>query len=213
MLKNVLLAGLALLLLTQCQPTDKEVLIQTSMGDMRVQLFNSTPKHRDNFIKLAKEGYYDGLLFHRIIKGFMIQGGDPDSKDAPAHQMLGQGGPGYQVDAEIGDLHYKGTLSAARMPDGVNPEKKSSGSQFFIVQGFPVKDQDLTQASQRSGQQYTAEQKQRYTQEGGYPFLDGDYTVFGQVVEGLEVIDKLASVETGQGDRPKEDIQMKITVL
>ena len=213
MLKNIVLAGMAILLFTQCQRGDQEVLIQTSMGDMRVQLFNSTPKHRDNFIKLAKEGYFDGLLFHRIIKGFMIQGGDPDSRDAPADQMLGQGGPGYQIDAEIDALHYKGALSAARLADGVNPEKKSSGSQFYIVQGFAVKEQDLDQASQRSGIQYTKEQRERYLQEGGYPFLDGDYTVFGQVVEGLDVIDKLSEVQTGQADRPLEDLEMKITVL
>ncbi|NND05260.1 MAG: peptidylprolyl isomerase [Saprospiraceae bacterium] len=213
MLKNIVLAGIVLLLLTQCQQGNQEVLIETSMGDMRVELFNSTPKHRDNFIKLAKDEYFDGLLFHRIIKGFMIQGGDPDSRDAPAHQMLGQGGPGYQIDAEIGALHYKGALSAARLADGVNPEKKSSGSQFYIVQGFAVKEQDLAQASQRTGIQYTNEQKERYFQEGGYPFLDGDYTVFGQVVEGLDVIDKLSEVQTGQADRPIEDLEMKITVL
>ncbi len=213
MMKHTLLAALFLLLFTQCQKKDREVMIETSMGNLRVQLFNSTPKHRDNFLKLAKESYYDGLLFHRVIKGFMIQGGDPDSRDAPPNQMLGQGGPPYQIDAEIGEFHFKGALSAARTSDEVNPEKKSSGSQFFIVQGFPVKEQDLAQAVQRSGIEYTDAQKQRYAQEGGYPFLDGDYTVFGQVVEGLEVIDKIASVPTGQADRPLEDLEMKIRVL
>ena len=208
-----LFSAIAMFLFTQCQEKEQLVLIETEMGDMTVKLYNSTPKHRDNFIKLAEEGFYDGLLFHRVMEGFMIQGGDPDSKGAPPNQMLGQGGPGYQLDAEIGADHYKGTRSAARLGDGVNPEKKSSGSQFFIVQGYQVQQQELDQWEQRKGIQYSEEAKARYLSEGGYPFLDGDYTVFGEVVEGLDVIDKIAGVATGQADRPFEDIQMTMKVL
>ncbi len=212
MKKLILLLTIAVLL-TQCGDKESYVMIETDMGDMKILLYNSTPKHRDNMLKLAEEDFYKDLLFHRVIKDFMIQGGDPDSRNAPAGQMLGQGGPGYQIDAEIGAKHFKGTLSAARLPDGANPEKKSSGSQFFIVQGYQVSDQELDQWAQRKGIEYTPEQRKLYREIGGYPFLDQDYTVFGEVVEGLEVIDKLAAVRTGAGDRPVQDVKMNIRVL
>ena len=202
------------LLFTQCNNDGgQKVLIETDYGNMTVLLYDETPQHRDNFIKLVEEGFYDDLLFHRVIKNFMIQGGDPDSRDAAAGQMLGQGGPGYTIPAEIGQMHYKGALSAARLADQVNPEKESSGSQFFIVQGTAVQDAQLDQWEQQSGVEYTPEQRKIYREIGGYPYLDGQYTVFGEVVDGLDVIDKIANVQVGQADRPVEDIRMKITLL
>ena len=213
MYKSIILILVAGLFLTTCQPKEQHILIETEMGDMKVMLYNSTPKHRDNIIKLVKEGFYNDLLFHRVMKDFMIQGGDPDSKNANPQQMLGQGGPGYQIDAEIGALHFKGALSAARMADQVNPEKKSSGSQFFIVQGYKVQDQELDRWESEKGIKYTPEQRKLYREVGGYPFLDNDYTVFGEVVEGLEVIDKIAAVQVGQANRPVKDLRMKISLL
>jgi peptidyl-prolyl cis-trans isomerase B (cyclophilin B) len=180
---------------------------------MKVILYNSTPKHRDNMVKLVKEGFYDDLLFHRVMNNFMIQGGDPDSRNSNPQQMLGQGGPGYTVDPEIGSLHFKGALSAARLPDAVNPDKKSSGSQFFIVQGYKVQDQELDQWEQEKGIKYTPEQRKLYREVGGYPFLDNDYTVFGEVIEGLDVIDKITAVQVGAADRPVKDLKMKISLL
>jgi len=212
-MKNWFIAILCLMLLTQCGEKETYVLIETNMGSMKVLLYNSTPKHRDNFVELAEKGFYNDLLFHRVIKDFMVQGGDPESKDAPVSKMLGQGGPGYQIDAEIGALHYKGALSAARLPDGANPEKKSSGSQFFIVQGYQVQDQELDQWAQRKGLTYTPEQKKIYRELGGYPFLDGDYTVFGEVIDGLDVIDKISATQTGPGDRPVQDIKMQVKIF
>ncbi len=203
-----------IILFTQCNNSgEQKVLIETEFGNMTVLLYDETPKHRDNFIKLVEEGFYDDLLFHRVIKNFMIQGGDPDSRDAAAGQMLGQGGPGYTIPAEIGEIHYKGALSAARLADQVNPEKESSGSQFFIVQGTAVQDAQLDQWAQQSGVEYTPEQRKIYREIGGYPYLDGQYTVFGEVIDGLDVIDKIANVQVGQADRPIEDIRMKITLL
>jgi cyclophilin family peptidyl-prolyl cis-trans isomerase len=241
------------------------VLIKTVFGDMKVVLYNETPKHRDNFLKLAKEGYYDGLLFHRVIKEFMIQGGDPDSRNAGPDQTLGNGGPGYTIDSEINPhlLHKKGALAAARMGDQVNPEKKSSGSQFYIVQGvvFPANDLPALEAKgneklaqsimrqlvrekndslkiyQQTGNQkdfesliaklqtesvakakqtpfkLTDEQKQLYTTIGGTPHLDGNYTVFGEVIEGLAVIDSIAAQPKGTSDRPLKDLKMEIKVI
>lgn len=186
--------------------------IETDFGTMTVELYNSTPKHRDNFIKLAEEGYYDGTLFHRVIQGFMIQGGDPDSKNAPAGKMLGMGGPSYQIPAEFVDslCHIKGALAAARTN---NPEKKSSGSQFYIVQGAPVQESSLNQVESMRHFHYTPEQRAAYLERGGTPHLDREYTVFGQVIKGYEVIDKIANVEKAQGDRPKTDVKMKIKVI
>lgn len=200
-------------MLWSCQPKEQHLLIETDMGNMTVMLYNSTPKHRDNIVKLVKEGFYDDLLFHRVIKDFMLQGGDPDSRNAAPQAMLGQGGPGYQIDQEIGAYHFKGALSAARLSDGVNPEKKSSGSQFFIVQGYKVQDAELDKWAAQRGLEYTPEQRKIYREVGGYPYLDGDYTVFGEVIEGLDVIDKIASVQVGAADRPVKDIKMKISLL
>ncbi len=185
-------------------------MIETEFGDMKIKLYNSTPLHRDNFIKLAKEGFYEDLLFHRVINEFMIQGGDPDSRTASPQQQLGMGGPGYQIDAEIGALHLKGALAAARTP---NPEKRSSGSQFYIVHGRAVSDAELDQIQQMRNITYSPEQRQLYKELGGYPSLDFEYTVYGEVVEGLEVIDQIATVATGQANRPVQDVKMNIRIL
>jgi peptidyl-prolyl cis-trans isomerase B (cyclophilin B) len=184
--------------------------IETNYGTMKVKLYNSTPQHRDNFIKLANEGFYDDLLFHRVINGFMIQGGDPESKDAPPEKRLGTGGPGYRIPAEIGALHIKGALAAARTP---NPEKKSSGSQFYIVHGRPIAEAQINALEQQKGVVYSPEQKELYKTLGGTPQLDNDYTVFGEVIEGMDVIDKIAAVPTQPGDRPVEDVKMKVRIV
>ncbi|MBX2946137.1 MAG: peptidylprolyl isomerase [Cyclobacteriaceae bacterium] len=249
---------------------DYVITIKTNYGDMVAILYDETPKHKANFIKLAKEKYYDSLLFHRVIEEFMIQGGDPNSKKAQPGQSLGNGGPGYTVDAEFNPkfFHEKGAFSAARLGDQANPTKASSGSQFYIVQGKKFSDDELTQLEQaarynrknqalrevlfmpeyesvrnlviRKQQEgdgewlgaffeksdtliqkvkkdyrefsFSNEQKTRYKEVGGSPHLDGDYTVFGKVIKGLEVIDKIAAVQKGPGDRPAEDIRMFITV-
>lgn len=207
-----LIMGFALLFSACDSDKRKKVVIETEYGNMTAVLYDETPQHRDNFIKLANEGFYDDLLFHRIIKGFMIQGGDPDSKGAAPDKRLGMGGPGYTVPAEFVDqhIHLKGALAAARTGGPSNPEKKSSGSQFYIVQGNPI------QAAMLDGpfasKNYTDEQKQAYQEMGGTPQLDRDYTVFGMVIEGLDVIDKIAAVQTAPGDRPLEDVKMKISV-
>ena len=162
---------------------NKEILVQisTTQGNIKVKLYNETPQHRDNFVKLVQEHYYDSLLFHRVINNFMIQGGDPDSKNAAQGQMLGMGGPDYTIPAEILPQlkHKKGALAAARMGDHVNPERASSGSQFYLVQN-----------------------------DNGTPHLDGAYTVFGETVEGLDVIDKIAKVKTDRNNRPLEDVRI-----
>lgn len=191
------------------------VLISTNYGDMKAILYNETPLHRDNFIKLVKEGYYDGTLFHRVIDGFMIQGGDPDSKTAKPKQMLGQGGPGYTIPAEFKQelIHKKGALAAARMGDNVNPQKASSGSQFYIAQGKRYTSEELNMLQARMGKQFNQTQKDAYVNEGGVPFLDYEYTVFGQVIEGLEVIDKIAKVQKDRYDRPVEDVKMTISIV
>lgn len=189
--------------------TEKQIMIkiETTKGTMTVKLYNETPLHRDNFVKLAKEGYYNGLLFHRVIKDFMIQGGDPDSKDAAPQKMLGMGGPGYTVPAEFNKnlIHKKGALAAAR---DNNPQKASSGSQFYIVQGKAYNDSQLDMMAAQMGLSYTPQQKNIYRTIGGTPFLDMNYTVFGEVVEGLSVIDKIANVQTGRNDRPAEDVKI-----
>lgn len=191
------------------------VKIETNYGTMKVQLFNETPKHRDNFLKLVRDGFYDGLLFHRVIRDFMIQGGDPDSKNAKPGQMLGAGNLGYTVPAEFNAklIHRKGALAAARQGDQVNPTKASSASQFYIVQGNVWDEANLQMMETRMGKKFSDAQRRVYTTVGGTPHLDGDYTVFGQVVEGLEVIDKIAAVQCGRGDRPVVDVKMKITVV
>ncbi len=184
--------------------------ISTDYGTIKVMLYNSTPIHRDNFIKLAESGFYDGLLFHRVIPNFMIQGGDPDSKDAAAGHRLGMGGPGYRLEAEIGAPHLRGALAAAR---DNNPEKRSSGSQFYIVQGQPVDDAFLDQLEKEKNIKYNEAQRNLYKELGGAPFLDNDYTVFGEVVEGMEVVDKIAAQSTDPFKRPVEDIRMNVRIL
>ncbi len=191
------------------------VAIETSLGNMIAKLYDLTPQHRDNFFKLAEQGYFNDLLFHRVISGFMIQGGDPNSKGAAAGKMLGSGGPGYTIPAEFTSkcVHKKGALAAARTGDQVNPKKESSGSQFYIVQGSIQNDQTLDQMEDRKGIKYTDDQRAAYKSLGGTPFLDMEYTVFGEIIEGLEVIDRIASVRTERGDRPSEDVKMKISAL
>ena len=233
------------------------------LGDIVVRLFDETPLHRDNFVKLVKEGYYDGTLFHRVIRDFMVQGGDPDSKGAPAGKMLGMGGPGYTIEAEIKDslFHKRGALAAARQGDQVNPERRSSGSQFYIVWGQVYSEGQLRQFSKqlrmqrvqnafnalaaehrseimqmrkernRAGLQelqdklvaeaekrvgnvgLSDEQIQVYSTVGGTPHLDGQYTVFGEVEEGLDVVEMIQGTATGRGDRPVDDIEMRASVI
>ncbi len=236
---------------------DTLVLIETEFGNMKIKLYDKAPKHKVNFIKLAEQGFYNDLLFHRVIKDFMIQGGDPDSKNAPAGKMLGNGGPGYKIDAEFNDslFHKKGVIAAAREGDNVNPLKKSSGSQFYIVQGRKFSDEELNnleeqislgnyinshpetnkQASEyrmtgnkpafdklleeiknkKDYKVYKIPENQRkiYKTIGGTPHLDGNYTVFGEVVEGLDVIDKIAAVKTDKNDRPVKDVKMTIKII
>jgi cyclophilin family peptidyl-prolyl cis-trans isomerase len=195
--------------------TEHIVQITTDYGVIKVKLYNETPLHRDNFLKLVKQGYYDDLLFHRVIKNFMIQGGDPDSKGAPFGNKLGDGGPGYNIPAEIvpGKFHKRGALAAAREGDNVNPKKESSGSQFYIVQGHAWSEQDVNMFEKRYKTAFTEEQKNAYKTIGGYPALDNNYTVFGEVIEGLDVLDKIEALETVAGDRPKADVKMKMKVI
>ena len=248
-----------------------KVKIQTMLGDIVVRLYDETPLHRDrsalplatskNFVKLVKEGYYDGTLFHRVIKDYIIQGGDPDSKGARAGKMLGVGGPDYTLEAEIKDglFHKRGALAAARQGDEVNPERRSSGSQFYIVWGQVYNEGQLRQFSKqlkmqqvqqafnslaashrdeimqmrrernRAGLQelqdklaaeaekqvngLTEEQQKIYSTVGGTPHLDGQYTVFGEVEDGLDVVEMIQGSATGRGDRPIDDIEMRITVI
>ena len=189
--------------------------ITTDQGVMMGELYDGTPKHRDNFLKLAEEGYYNGLLFHRVIDGFMIQGGDPNSRNAAAGVPLGGGGPGYEVPAEFVDslVHIRGAIAAARTGDAGNPERKSSGSQFYIVQGSPVDNGMLDMLEKRKGFKYTPEQRAAYLQYGGTPFLDRDYTVYGIITSGLDVVDKIARVPKDSRDRPTTDVKMSIKVI
>lgn len=191
------------------------VLIETPFGQMKAILFDDTPLHQDNFTSLADSGYFDDLLFHRVIDGFMIQGGDPGSKNAPSGTPLGAGGPGYQVDAEFNPahVHLKGAIAAARTGDSVNPQKKSSGSQFYIVHGRVQTEAELNAMQARKNIIYSPEQKNSYLQLGGTPSLDMEYTVFGQVISGLEVIDKIAQVPTDSRNRPLNNVTMKITLI
>jgi peptidyl-prolyl cis-trans isomerase B (cyclophilin B) len=188
--------------------------METSMGTMIILLHSATPNHRDNFIKLAEDGFYDDLLFHRVMNGFMIQGGDPNSRNASANARLGSGGPGYQIPAEFVDslIHIKGALASARQPDQVNPEKKSSGSQFYIVHGTNISAESLDQFEKKTGVKYTEAQRKKYYKMGGTPQLDRNYVIFGQVIYGMEVIDKIATTNVN-GNRPKTDIKMKVSVI
>jgi peptidyl-prolyl cis-trans isomerase B (cyclophilin B) len=194
--------------------------IKSTAGTLVVELFNETPQHRDNFIKLVKEGAYDSLLFHRVIPAFMVQGGDPESKRAEQGAAFGNGGPGYTLKAEIvpGLIHRRGALAAARQPDPVNPERDSNGSQFYIVHGKTFQPRELDLLAQRSARMgtpvtYTPEQQTIYASEGGAPHLDGAYTVFGQLVEGFEVLDAIAALPCDERDRPLSDIRIFMRVL
>ena len=209
-MKRLILAVLIIagLTCTAQKATEKEtiVVIKTSMGTIKAKLYNDTPQHRDNFIKLANEGWYNGSPFHRVIKDFMIQGGQ---------NADGRLDPGYRVPAEIKDNHFhkKGALAAARQPDQVNPQKASSGSQFYIVQGRVYDEKTLDMFESRMGKVFSARQRQAYQTVGGTPHLDGDYTVFGEVTEGLDIVDKIAVVKTGPGDVPVEDVTiLSVTV-
>ena len=207
--------------LTACKPGQKKdgnmeketkLKIETSAGDIIVKLYNETPKHRDNFIKLAEDGTYEGTLFHRVIKDFMIQAGDPESKNAPKGKMLGAGDVGYTVPAEFvypKYFHKKGALSAARQGDNVNPKKESSGCQFYIVTGKFFTEMELDKMTKEKGIEFTPEQKEAYMLEGGTPHLDGNYTVFGEVIQGMKVVDKIQFVETNADDRPTKNIKIK----
>ncbi len=210
-MKQLLLLGLSLIMLASCSTnanTYAEII--TDYGVMKVMLYNETPRHRDNFIKLVQENYYNDLLFHRVINGFMIQGGDPDSRNAPPDRLLGQGGPDYELDPEIQMPHIKGALAAARLGDALNPQRKSSGSQFYIVHGRAFTDEELDAIASQNGITFSEAQRAFYKKTGGTPFLDGAYTVFGQVVEGIDVLDKIAQAPVGMADRPLRDIRMKI---
>lgn len=271
-MKKIVFTALALVLFwTSCsaqqnenemKPYDeKDALVEfeTTMGNIVVELYNDTPLHRDNFLKLVKEGYYDGVLFHRVIDGFMVQTGDPDSKNAGPDVMLGSGSPDYTIEAEINypkHFHKYGALAAARTGDNVNPEKRSSGSQFYIVTGkkyslpqiesmemqmhqgrlqdefrkLVMQNKDSIEMLQKNNDQQALEDlrqkliketeekvdlqplpeeiKETYTTVGGTPHLDNAYTVFGEVLKGMDVVEKIQKVETNSSDRPKEDIRI-----
>jgi cyclophilin family peptidyl-prolyl cis-trans isomerase len=194
--------------------------VRTEVGTLVIALHNETPVHRDNFLKLVREGAYDGLLFHRVMQGFMVQGGDPDSREPAAGAMLGTGDPGYTLPAEIvpGLVHTRGSVAAARQGDSVNPDKRSNGMQFYIVLGRTYEKEDLDRMVQRALQYgdtvvYTEANVNDYAREGGAPQLDGAYTVFGEVVDGHEVIDALAAVACNAQDRPLKDIRMFMRIL
>jgi len=208
MKKLLLVISVLISLNITAQDTKPEtiIVIHTTYGDITATLYNDTPKHRDNFIKLVNEGWFNGSPFHRVIYQFMIQGGG--NKD-------GRQDPNYTIDAEIlpNHFHRKGVLAAARMPDEMNPKKESSGSQFYIVHGRVVPDYYLDQVTAKTGHIFTDEQKEIYATVGGVPHLDGDYTVFGEVIMGIEVVDAIAAVQTGEADKPLEDITMTIEIL
>jgi cyclophilin family peptidyl-prolyl cis-trans isomerase len=188
-----------------------KILIETSLGNLTAELYDQTPFHQENFLKLIGEHYYDGLLFHRVIKDFMIQTGDPDSKDAKPGQLLGRGGPDYTIPAEfVPELyHRKGAIAAARQGDRINPKKESSGSQFYIVEGRKYTDQELDAMEQRNMHiRFTDEQREVYKTLGGTPHLDYSYTVFGQVTDGLNVLDSIANVPTDKNNRPLKDVKI-----
>ena len=193
----------------------KLIRIETSAGDMLVRLYDETPAHRDNMIKLIREGFYDNQLFHRVIKDFMIQGGDPHSVNAPKGQRLGSGGPGYTIPAEFHPsfIHKKGALAAARKGDQFNPEKASNGSQFYLVQGRVFTPEELAFMVQQGDAAFSEEAEKIYTSLGGSPHLDGSYTVFGEIVEGLEVLDSIASRACDAYNRPVEDVSFSIRLV
>jgi cyclophilin family peptidyl-prolyl cis-trans isomerase len=262
----------ALLALTACEsaPKSADVKIETDLGNIYIDLYDQTPKHKENFLKLAGEGFYDGTTFHRVIKEFMIQGGDPNTKEGGTG-MAGEGGPGWTLQREIvpGLFHKRGALAAARMPDGMNPQWESAGSQFYIVQGKKYSDDELDQVQVQMGPMVdgyakarfeeqpenqwirtvdfaalqasnpdsfaildakvngtyskfradwptfdlTKEQREVYKEQGGTPELDAMYTVFGEVVQGMDVVDKIANLQNGSSETPKESIRIKMVVL
>ncbi len=206
MKKICLIICILLGMTTQAQEKETLVLIKTTKGNITVKLYNDTPLHRDNFIKLINEGWYNNSPFHRVINNFMIQGG---------HNEDGSVDPGYTIPAEFrpNHIHKKGALAAARQGDQVNPKKASSGCQFYIVQGQVLTEAHIEMYKQRYGLTFTPEQVEAYTTVGGTPHLDGEYTVFGEVVEGLEVIDAIAKVKTGYMDVPVEPVTMTIEIL
>lgn len=204
---------LAVLIIVICtsissSQAQQKVLIETNKGNIKIKLYEETPLHAENFIKLIKKDFYDSTLFHRVIANFMIQGGDPDSKNASSGATLGNGGPGYTIPAEINNkyIHKKGALAAARQGDNVNPERRSSGSQFYIVVGRQYPRKYLSRFEEVRGEPYTEEQMKAYETIGGTPHLDGQYTVFGEVIEGMEIVDKISAVPTNKMDRPIEDV-------
>jgi peptidylprolyl isomerase/peptidyl-prolyl cis-trans isomerase B (cyclophilin B) len=266
---SLALFTLILLAFGSCASSDGDAIVEfkTTEGKIRIKLYDETPKHKENFLKLVDEGFYDGLLFHRVIKDFMIQTGDPESKGADSTQRLGKGGPGYTIDAEIqeGIIHKKGAIAAARQGDQVNPEKKSSGSQFYIIQGKTFNSEELDNIEEQMNMQkkqmiayeyfndssnldfanevkeaqknedreklmslnqmfmvkvdsifaltddkfeFNEKQRQIYSTLGGTPQLDGQYTVFGEVIKGIDIVDQIAETETGEGDRPIPDIKI-----
>ncbi len=215
-MKYISIILLAIIMSSNTQAKKKKsketlVEIQTDKGTMVVKLYDDVPQHSENFQKLVEEGFYDGTLFHRVIQDFMIQGGDPDSKNAPAGQALGSGDLGYKIPAEFEDhrIHKRGALAMAR---DNNPEKASSACQFYIVQGKTYSEDMLRDMARKNGIEYTPEQIQTYATEGGAPFLDGNYTVFGELVEGWDVLDAIASSAKDARDRPNEDIQMTVKI-
>ena len=196
------------------KPVFHYIHIDTDKGSCLLKLYNETPTHRDNFVKLVREGYYEDLMFHRVINNFMIQGGDPDSRFAAEKQALGDGGPDYTLPAEIyeGLIHKKGAIGAAR---DNNPAKRSSASQFYLVQGhvFTQAGLDSLEQFRLKGKKLTPLQRETYSTIGGAPHLDNNYTVFGELIEGVETIDNIASVETDTRDRPLNDVRMTMKVL
>ena len=212
----IIILGLFMSMAIQVKAQEKGpmVVISTKYGDIKLKLYDKTPLHRDNFLKLAKEGYFDSTLFHRCIKGFVIQGGDPDSRHAKPGDTLGNGGPGYDIPAEFVDeyWHKRGVLAAARENDDINPLRKSSGSQFYIVVGKKVSDDRLDSLEIKYNKKFTPEQREYYKTIGGTPHLDGRYTVFGEVIEGMEVVDIISKLPTDGNDRPLLDIKIIILI-
>ncbi|GAA5221759.1 peptidylprolyl isomerase [Membranihabitans marinus] len=192
---------------------DSYVRISTEYGDIDIQLYNETKEYKDNFLELTSSGFYNDLLFHRIIPNTIIQGGDPESKNAAKGKYLGQGGPDYTLKPDFRFVHIKGALAAARKPDDVNPLKESSGSQFYITLGQDVTDEMLNSVEEERNFKYSVEQRKLYKLVGGIPQLDHEYTVFGEVVSGLDVVEKIAKMRADANQRPVEDIPMQITIF
>lgn len=197
------------------ETAETRVKLSTEYGDMVIKLYNKTPLHRDNFIKLVKEHFFDSLLFHRVEKGFMIQGGDPDSKHAKKGQRLGEGSLNYSIAAELDTalFHKKGALAAARETDADNPKKRSSPTQFYIVDGKQFTDAEMDKMEEKLQIKIPENHRRVYRTIGGTPFLDMNYTVFGEVISGFDVIDKISSAAKDENNRPLQNIAMKIVIL